>query len=436
MEQERLAAVGILIVKLAVIVRLGKAAAQRRHAGRHTGDGQGEVIRPRLCRHDDLDAIREHTVDLRHVGLEFIHKGLEFVRGADLIRRSFIHRGKLKVDIRDHLAHPLGMDAEDLVVSAGGPVVARVAHAPLFRRHGAEHQRLFGLIAAVDQSLGNAHHQGDGGVIILEAGKVGIVVGAHQHQAFRVAAGDHADNIVRRAVLADTAVRVQRDGGFAVLIHRGLEEFRVRAAHRKGGRVGRTADVLCVQRIVAHLAIAAVLHGDHGCRAGKVRFIGGVVDPPVGTLVDVHQHQLPGHIQSGKVRFGAPAAVDDRIDFGTVGHKVRLVAAKLRRLHLAGAVRKAELRSGECPGIQRKFVLGDILQADALHLFLEHIAGGDLRLRARRAVAELLVAANVLQLHRQVIGIVHVHLVEVGLRGISLGLRGILGILLAAGGRG
>ena len=435
-EQEGLPAVGIPIVKLAVVVGLGKAAPQRRHAGRNACDGQGEVIRPGLRRHDDLDAVGENAIDLGDRGLEPIHKGFQLIGGADLIRRALIHGGQLKVDVRDHLSDPFGMDAEDLVVSAGGPVIARVADAPFLRSHGAEDQRFFRLIAAVDQALCNAHHQGDGGVVILKPGKIGIIVGAHQHHALSVPSGDRTDDVVGGAIHPDTAVRIQRHGGLPGFVHGGPEQLGVRAAHGKGRRVGGTADVLRVQRVVTHLGVAAVLHGDHRGGPGQIRFIGGIVDPPVLPLVDVHQHELSGHIQTGQIRLSPSAAVDDGEGLRAVRDEVRLVSAQLRNMGFAGAVLKAELRLGECPGIQRERILRDVLQSDALHFRLEHIAGGKLRVGACCPVAKGFVAADALQLQRQIIGVIHVYRVEVGLCGVSRGLCGVCSGLLAAGSRG
>ena len=86
--------------------------------------------------------------------------------------------------------------------------------------------------------------------------------------------------------------------------------------------------------------------------------------------------------------------------------------------------------------IQRERILRDVLQSDALHFRLEHIAGGKLCVGACCPVAKRFVAADVLQLQRQIIGVIHVYRVEVGLCGVSLGLCGVRGGLLAAGSRG
>ena len=67
--------------------------------------------------------------------------------------------------------------------------------------------------------------------------------------------------------------------------------------------------------------------------------------------------------------------------------------------------------------IQRERILRDVLQSDALHFRLEHIAGGKLRVGACCPVAKGFVAADVLQLQRQIIGVIHVYRVEVGLCG-------------------
>ena len=83
--------------------------------------------------------------------------------------------------------------------------------------------------------------------------------------------------------------------------------------------------------------------------------------------------------------------------------------------------------------IQRERILRDVLQSDALHFRLEHIAGGKLCVGACCPVAKRFVAADVLQLQRQIIGVIHVYRVEVGLCGVSLGLCGVRGGLLAAG---
>ena len=320
-----------MVVELGVVVSLGKAAPQCGDAGGNTGDGQGKVIGPGLGGDDDFDALGEHPIHSGDIGAEVFHKGLQFIRSADLVCFALAHGGQLKVDVCHHFSDPLGMDAEDLIVGAGGPVVAGVGHAPLLGSHGAKDQCLLRLVAAVQQAFGNAHHQGDGRVVILETGEVRIVMGAHQHHGIRVFAGDRTDDVVRCAVQPHPALSLERDSQLigAGGIHGSADGFRIGAGNGEGRRIRRATDILSVQRIVAHFAVAAVLRGQHGGCTTQMGFIGGIVDPPIIPLVYVNQHQLTGYIQPFQVGLCAAAAVDDRVGLGPSCGKVCLVAAQL-----------------------------------------------------------------------------------------------------------
>ena len=108
------------------------------------------------------------------------------------------------------------MGLKHLLIGAGGPVVPGVGHPPFLCGHSTEDQGLFRLVATVHQALGNAHHQGDGGAIILEAVEVSVVVGADHHHGIWVFSGDHPHDVIAGAIQPHLAFGVKGHGDLPV----------------------------------------------------------------------------------------------------------------------------------------------------------------------------------------------------------------------------
>ena len=212
-------------------------------------------------------------------------------------------------------------------------------------------------------------------------------MGAHQHHGLCIPAGNHAHDVVGNTVHAHLADGIQGHRCFSIITHDRSQRLGIGAAHGKGGCIGRAADILGIQGIVADFPIAAVLNGNHGGSPPQMGFIGRVVDPPVFPLVDIDQDKLVCHIQSIQICLGALAAVNHGEGLCPVGNEIRLVSSKLRSIFGTFAVRKGQLGFFKRPGIQGKFILGYVLKADALHFRFQHIAGGKLRFRPGCSVA-------------------------------------------------
>ena len=412
-EQIHLLIVCPVVVKLGVVVGGHEpAAAELVHHAGHAADGHGEIVRPGLHRADDSHSL---GVEVRHlVGQSadaLLQKALQLIHAAHLMLFAVGVGGQLQIDVGDHPARPVRPDPEDLIVGAGGPVVAAVDHAPFLGGEGAEHQRLFGLVARQLQSPGHAQHQGNGGVVVLEALKIGIVVSAHQNHLVGVLAGQGAHDVV--------ALGFGHHGGQCVQCHLGAaaeakvsrfgQRGRVLSGDGEGRRLPRAADVLGVQRLLVHLAVAARLHRQNGRRAPQMGLVGRVVDPPVVALVDVHQHQLAPHVQPVQLGGGAGARVDEGVVLRALGVKVGLVAAQLGGAGAALFVFISKAGVVEVPPVQRKAVLFH-RKADGAHLGGQQLAGLELGPAAGGAVAQ----------HRVGAGLLHPLCQHVGIRDIQI----------------
>ena len=314
--------------------------------------------------------------------------------------------GQLQIDVGDHPARPVRPDPEDLVVGAGGPVVAAVDHAPLLGGESAEHQRLFGLVARQLQGAGHAQHQGNGGVVVLKALEIGVVVGADHDHLVGVLAGQGAHDVVAFRFRHHGALCVQHHLGAAAeaKTRRPGQPGRVLSGHGEGRRLSRAADVLGVQRLLVHLAVAACLHRQNGRRTPQMGLIGRVVDPPVVSLVDVHQHQLAPHVQPVQLGGGTGARVDQGVVPGAFGVEVGLVTAQLGDVLAALFIFISKAGVVEVPPVQRKAVLFH-RKADGAHLGGQQLAGLELGPAAGGAVAQHRVGAGLFHPLCQHIGI-------------------------------
>ncbi len=132
--------------------------------------------------------------------------------------------------------------------------------------------------------------------------------------------------------------------------------------------------------------------------------IGRVVDPPVVSLVDVHQHQLAPHIQPVQLGGGTGARVDQGVVPGAFGVEVGLVAAQLGGVLVARFVFISKASVVEVPPVQRKAVLFH-RKADGTHLGGQQLAGLELGPAAGGAVAQHRVGAGLFHPLCQHIGI-------------------------------
>ena len=330
-----------------------ETAAQGSYVGRYASDGQGEVVRPCLCGHDNFDAVLENAFYGRYQCFEIFCECFQFVRSTNLVGGAFGHGRQFKVDVCHHFANPFGMYPENLVVSPCGPVVTCIRNAPFFRSHGAEYQCFFRFITAVDDAFGNAHHQSDSSVIILEAGEVRVVMSAHEHHGIRVFAGDHTHNVVGGAVTFHFAVSVECNSQFVdpFCFHDGAEFIGVGAADGESGRVFGAANILSVEGIRAYFAITPVLCCQNSSGAVEMCFISRVVDPPVFSLVDVYQYQFVCYVQLCQIVFGAFAPVNEGEGLGTFCLECGLVGAQFHSLFCAVRSCVSELCGTEGPCI-------------------------------------------------------------------------------------
>ena len=245
------------------------------------------------------------------------------------------------------------MYTENLVVSPCGPVVTGVGNAPFFRSHGAEYQCFFRFITAVDDAFGNAHHQGNGSVVILKTCKVRVVMGTHEHHGVRVFAGDGADDVVGSAVAFHFAVSVEGYSQFVdtFRFHDGAKLIGMGTADGESGCILGTADILGIEGIRAYFAVTAVLCCQNSSGAVEMCFISGVVDPPVFSLVDVYQYQFVCNVQLCQIVFGAFAPVNEGKGLGTFCLECGLVTAQFHSLFCAVRSCVCELCGTEGPCI-------------------------------------------------------------------------------------
>ena len=258
----------IIIVELGMIIRLHEASAGKIvYHGGNACYGNGEVVRPGLngrCYSGFFRIGRSQSGQLFQEGLK---EGNVFPGTSDSGPGSVRQSGQLEVQIGDHAAPPGGMYGKYLLISTCGPVKLRVDDAPFLCRHGTEGQCVFGLIAGFKQCFADAQHHCDGGIVILKAVKVRIIMGGKHDPALRMPTGNLTDDIIGSLILFHQRNRIQKDRDFPMRSKCFLQSLRILSRYGEGGGFAGTGDILRVQCHIVYLAIASGLHGNYRCRA-------------------------------------------------------------------------------------------------------------------------------------------------------------------------
>ena len=396
---------------------LHKAAAGEivDHGG-NARNGNGKVVRPCFNGGGDPGFLGIALCQLREIFQKFLQKIHIFVGAADSCPGAVGKSGQLEIQVGNDLPPPFGMHGKHLLISAGGPVELGICHAPFLRRHGAEKDGVLRLPAGLYQCFAHAQHHGNGGVIVLKAVKIGVVVGGQHDLPVRVPAGQLADDVVGGAVALHPGAGVQGDGHRRAGRKQLLQQSGILPGNGNGGGLGRACDVLGVQRGVVHLAVAPGLHGDQRCRTLEVGLIHGVVDPPFVSLVDLHQHQLPVNVQPLIIRFRALARIDKLVGGRAVRDEIRLIRPQLDMALPSLGVGKRQLRFLKFPRVHGDGVLPYFGKADFLHLRRQHVSRGDLRRGACGAVAQHGVGAMLLHPLCKAVGIADIQPFQIPLR--------------------
>ena len=411
-----LVVVGV-VVELGMVVGLHEAAAGEivDHGG-NARNGDGKIVRPGLDGGGDPGFLGIALCQLREIFQKFLQKIHIFVGAADSCPGAVGKGRQLEIQVGNDLPPPFGMHGKHLLISAGGPVELRIRHAPFLRRHGAEKDGVLRLPAGLYQCFAHAQHHGNGGVIVLKAVKIGVVVGGEHDLPVRVPAGQLADDVVGGAVALHPGAGVQRDGHRRTVRKQLLQHPGVLPGNGKGGGFGRACDILRVQRGIVHLAVAPGLHGDQRCRTLEVGLIHGVVDPPFVPLIDLHQHQLSGDVQPLVIRFCALARIDKLVGGRAVRDEIRLIRPQLDMALPSLGVGKRQLRFLKLPRVHGDGVLPYFGKADFLHLRRQHVSRGDLRRGACGAVAQHGVGAVLLHPLCKAVGIADIQPFQIPLR--------------------
>ena len=110
----------VVVVELRMIIGLHEASAgEIIHHGGNTGDGDGKVIRPGLNGRGDFSLLRVGRSQRGQLLQKMRQKRKVFPCASDSRPRPMGKGRQLKVQVGNHLSAPVGMDGEDLLISAG-----------------------------------------------------------------------------------------------------------------------------------------------------------------------------------------------------------------------------------------------------------------------------------------------------------------------------
>ena len=241
----------------------------------------------------------------------------------------------------------------------------------------AEHDVIFRLETDIQHGFCGGQHQPDGTAVILKAPEVRVIVTAEENLEFGGLAADAPGDVVGRS-LADFngVIHLQRSQHSAVRQLRA--DFTACAnADGAGWDARRTADILTVQRVVRDLPEAADVRRENRSRALMFRFQHGVSNPPVGALVNIHQHDFALDIYPLIVIHCAAPDVDNRGGDAFRGGGCRGVGINrvFRAVHGEGC-------AIELPLIALRRRLFDVGQPDSAHFVREIIRRGVFRVAA------------------------------------------------------
>ena len=237
-------------------------------------------------------------------------------------------RRKFKVQICNYLPYPLRMCGKYLLVRSRRPVEIGIHNSPFFGCHGTDHNGIVRLETIVPQRLCNTKHQGDRCIVILESVKIGIIVGRQKHHAVRMLSGDPSHNIISRTVPCHSGFRIESDRYFLLITQQLQQTGRIFSGNGKSGSILRSGNILCIQSFIVDFAVAAALHCDQGCGSFQMRLVYRIIDPPLISLVDLHQYQLIPDIFSLIVRLRSFSQIHHGKFLGTIGDKGCLIGSQ------------------------------------------------------------------------------------------------------------
>ena len=209
---------------------------------------------------------------------------------------------KFKVQICNYLPYPLRMCGKYLLISSRRPVEIGIHHAPFLGCHGTDHNGIVRLKTTVPQRLCNTKHQGDRCIVILESVKIGIIVCRQKHHAVRMFSGNLSHNIISGTVSCHPGFRIKSDRYFLLITQQFQQAGRIFSGNGKSGSILRSGDILCIQSFIVDFAVATALHCDQGSGSFQMCLVYRIIDPPLISLVNLHQYQFIPDIFSLIVR--------------------------------------------------------------------------------------------------------------------------------------
>jgi len=325
-------------------------------------------------------AIREAALRFGRVGIargEVAQERKHFRRGIGCgVRRELI-RGQLEIQERQRFADPLRVQGVNHFPRADRPVELRVARSPFLRAVQAEHDVIFRLETDVQHGFCGGQHQPDGTAVILKAPEVRVIVTAEENLEFGGLAADAPGDVVG-CPLADFNGVIHLQCSQYSAVRQLRADFTACAnADGAGWDARRAADILTVQRVVRNLPETADVRRENCSCALMLRFQHGVGNPPVGALVNIHQHDFALDIHTLIVIHCAAPDIDNRGGdaFGDGGCRGVGINRVFRAVHGEGC-------AVELPLIALRRRLFDVGQPNAAHFVREIIRRGVFRVAA------------------------------------------------------
>ena len=319
----------LIVIKLRMVVGLHKASAgEIIYHGRYTCDRHGKIIRPGLDRRCHCRLFRISYRQIRQIRQIFLQEADIFIAAADPRSGTMCQRRKFKIQICNYLPYPLRMCGKYLLISSRRPVEIGIHHAPFLGCHGTDHNGIVRLETTVLQRLCNTKHQSDRCIVILESVKIGIVVCRQKHHAVRMFSGNLSHNIISRAVSCHPGFRIKGDCYFLLITQQLQQACRIFSGNGKSGSILRSGNILCIQSFIVDFAVATALHCDQGCGSLQMCLVYRIIDPPLISLVNLHQYQLIPDIFSLIVRLRSFSQVHHGKFLGTIGDKGCLISSQ------------------------------------------------------------------------------------------------------------
>ena len=313
-----------------MIVGLHKASAgEIIYHGRYTCDRHGKIIRPGLDRRCHCRLFRIGHRQIRQIRQIFLQEADIFIAAADPCSGAMCQCRKFKVQICNYLPYPLRMCGKYLLISSRRPVEIGIHHAPFLGCHGTDHNGIVRLEATVPQRLCNTKHQGDRCIVILESVKIGIIVCRQKHHAVRMLSGNLTYNIIGRTISCHLRICIKGHRNFLFFLQKLHQSRCILTGDGKSGSILRSGDILRIQSFIVDFAVAAALHCDQGCCPLQMCLVYRIIDPPLISLVDLHQYQLIPDIFSLIVRLRSFSQIHHGKFLRAIGDKGCLIGSQL-----------------------------------------------------------------------------------------------------------